>query len=209
MSSPVRENRRLAPCSRDELDADAVPFPFGAKSGVELGEVASSSGWASISGRKRGAARARARARGRRARRTASHRAASRPCQTSSISSIGLAASFGERGLGEPRGDADAQRAGDQLHQRPAPGGVERVEPARDAGAGISALRRARGASRPPRRGRAAAPRAARLGPDQRDGLGEVADIVVADSANRTGSTRAATRSRISAGLASEARARR
>ena len=38
----------------------------------------------------------------------------------------------GQRGLGEPRRDADAQRAGDQLEQRPAAGGIERVEPAAD-----------------------------------------------------------------------------
>ena len=36
-----------------------------------------------------------------------------------------------KRGLGKPRRDADAQRAGDQLEQRPASGLVELVEPAR------------------------------------------------------------------------------
>ena len=36
---------------------------------------------------------------------------------------------LGHRRLGEPRRHADAQRAGQQLEQRPAPRGVERVEP--------------------------------------------------------------------------------
>ena len=53
------------------------------------------------------------------------------------------AAPFGERGLGEPRRDADPQAAGDELQQCPAPGRVERVEPrfeqARNLGA-IGAL---------------------------------------------------------------------
>ena len=43
-----------------------------------------------------------------------------------------LAAERGSRGLGEPRRDADAQAAGDQLEQRPAAGLVERIEPARE-----------------------------------------------------------------------------
>ena len=43
-----------------------------------------------------------------------------------------LVAERGGRGLGEPRRDADAQRAGDELEQRPAAGLVERVEPARE-----------------------------------------------------------------------------
>ena len=37
-----------------------------------------------------------------------------------------------DRGLGEPRRNADPQAAGDELDQRPAPGLVERVEPARE-----------------------------------------------------------------------------
>ncbi len=42
----------------------------------------------------------------------------------------GAAAQLGHRRLGEACGDADAQRAGDQLQQRPAAGLVEPVEPA-------------------------------------------------------------------------------
>ena len=38
---------------------------------------------------------------------------------------------FGERGLGEPRRDADAERSGEELEQRPALGGIEPVEPMR------------------------------------------------------------------------------
>ena len=40
-----------------------------------------------------------------------------------------LVAERRDRGLGEPRRHADAQRAGDELQQRPAAGLVERVEP--------------------------------------------------------------------------------
>ncbi len=43
-----------------------------------------------------------------------------------------LAAERRHRGLGEPCRDADAQRAGDELQERPAPVLVERVEPAGD-----------------------------------------------------------------------------
>src|SRR5205085_7858709 len=42
------------------------------------------------------------------------------------------AAPFGERGLREPRRDADPHRAGHQLEQRPAAGCVEPVEPWRE-----------------------------------------------------------------------------
>ena len=37
-----------------------------------------------------------------------------------------------DRGFGEPRRNADAQAAGDELDQRPAAGLVERIEPARE-----------------------------------------------------------------------------
>ncbi len=43
-----------------------------------------------------------------------------------------LAAERRDRGLGQPRRDADAQAAGHELDQRPAPGLVERIEPARE-----------------------------------------------------------------------------
>ena len=38
-------------------------------------------------------------------------------------------APLGQRGLGEPRRNADAQAAGDELEERPAAGRIERVEP--------------------------------------------------------------------------------
>jgi hypothetical protein len=41
------------------------------------------------------------------------------------------AAEGGDRGLGKPRRHADAQFAGDELQQRPAPGFIEAVEPPR------------------------------------------------------------------------------
>ena len=68
--------------------------------------------------------------RGLQARRTVRRRAASGPARAISISSDVLAAKRRRRGLGEPRRDADAQAAGDELQQRPAAGLVERVEPA-------------------------------------------------------------------------------
>ena len=51
-----------------------------------------------------------------------------------------LAAERRGRGLGEPRRDADAQSAGDELDQRPAPGLVERIEPARQLLPAVRAL---------------------------------------------------------------------
>ena len=43
------------------------------------------------------------------------------------------AAELRDRGLGEPRRDADPQFAGDELQKRPPAGLVQGVEPARDA----------------------------------------------------------------------------
>ena len=87
-------------------------------------------------------------------------------------------APFGERGLGEPRRDADPQLAGDELQQRPAPRRIERVEPRLEEPRDLSAGRpfqlfddfgKARDVAFPARRG----------GPDQRHRLGEVADKIV------------------------------
>ncbi len=83
---------------------------------------------------------------------------------------------LGERGLGEPPRDADAQRPGQELEQRPAARRVERIEPAGKQGRGLGGWRRLqrlddRGE---PRRLRAFRPSR----PDQRDGLGRVADII-------------------------------
>ncbi len=43
-----------------------------------------------------------------------------------------LVAKGSSRGLCQPRRDADAERAGDKLEQRPPAGLVERIEPARE-----------------------------------------------------------------------------
>ena len=83
---------------------------------------------------------------------------------------------FGERGLGEPRRDADAERAGQELEQSPALRGVEAVEPTGKQPRHLGrhgALQRLHHMVEPRRRLRRIAAR-----PDQRDGLGGVADIV-------------------------------
>ena len=112
-----------------------------------------------------------------------------------------LAAERGGGGLGEPRRHADAQAAGDELEQRPAPGLVERVEPARELRRKLRfAERRERLDHLGQRRDGVRALR--RIGrPDQRDGLGEVADIVVGQP-NSTGSVRSAISARITPALA-------
>ena len=113
-----------------------------------------------------------------------------------------LAAERGGRGLGEPRRDADAQAAGDQLEQRPAAGLVERVEPARELRGQLRLAERAT-ASRPPRTATACAfgRCAGSARPHQRDGFRQVADIVVGQP-NSTGSVRSAISARIMPGLA-------
>jgi hypothetical protein len=87
-------------------------------------------------------------------------------------------APLSERGLGEARRDPDPQTAGDELEERPAAGRIERVEPgfeqARDIGAGrppqlIDYFRKARDITRAARR----------RGPNQRHGLGEIADKII------------------------------
>ncbi len=91
-----------------------------------------------------------------------------------------FAAERGDGGFGEPRRNPDAQAAGDKLDQRPAPGLVECVEPAREL------LRQLRLAERGQRFddggerdffscgcGRMSG------GPHQRDGLGKIADVIV------------------------------
>ena len=87
---------------------------------------------------------------------------------------------FGERGLGEPRRDADAERSGEELEQRPALGGIEPVEPMGQEARHLrrhGALQLLHDVVKPRRLYR-------RLGawPDQRDGLGGVADIVAREA---------------------------
>ena len=88
-------------------------------------------------------------------------------------------AEVGERLLGEAGGDADAQAAGDELEEREAAGGVEPVEQALDHLRGLAAGGGAEGVD-DLGEGRVGG-RAGGGGPDQRDGLGEVADEVVGE----------------------------
>ena len=108
--------------------------------GIERGNPSSSSACASITRAERRRIDADAASRrGLRARRTARRKAArgrARPARSRRL----LVAERGDRGLGEPRRDADAQAAGDELEQRPAAGLVERVEPARELRRAVRAL---------------------------------------------------------------------
>ncbi len=184
-----RDRAAVRAAAGDRLHPDAVPFPFGHE-------------------RRRDRARRNRRPRGvrehRRAerRRIAARRLVGAAFEPGEQLAIGrreprpdqldllrvLAAERGDRGLGEPRRDADAQAAGDELEQRPAAGLVERVEPARELrrqlrlaerGERLDARRREcrrglRACRLPTARGMAQAVR-----PHQRDGLGEIADIIV------------------------------
>ena len=113
------------------LHADAVPFPFGdVVGGIERGEIG-------VLDRMRQHHRAERRG-------IAIDRLVAAAFQPGEQVEIGrretrpdqldlmrvLVAERGGRGLGQPRGDADAQRAGDELQQRPAAGLIQLVEPA-------------------------------------------------------------------------------
>ncbi len=90
-----------------------------------------------------------------------------------------LLADIGDGLLGQSRGDADSQRAGQQLQQRPAAGGIERVQPALQDRRRL----RARGALQrlhdlAKRRRRACGG----IGlPDQRQRFGQITHIVVGE----------------------------
>ncbi len=89
-------------------------------------------------------------------------------------------AEVGEGLLGEAGGDADAQAAGDELQEREAAGGVEAVEQALDDLRAPRGGRWRGGWSMTSARG--GSPRGAvGGGPDEGDGLGEVADEVVGE----------------------------
>ena len=90
-------------------------------------------------------------------------------------------------GLGEPGRDADAQLPGDQLEERPAPGLVEAAEPVGDEPGQLNLARRRQpldhlgeGGDRGRRVvvAEAGLSRRGAFRPHQRDGLGEVADVV-------------------------------
>ncbi len=105
---------------------------------------------ASAAGRRRRRRRCRRRRRALPASRTADGRAAARPCQTSSISSTPTPPYCASAVLASRAETPTRSAAGQQLQQRPAAGGIERVEPALRAAAGACACG-ARQASRPPR----------------------------------------------------------
>ena len=163
----------------DGLDADAVPLPFGGVvGGVEAVEVGGLE-------RVREHHRAERRGGGRR-------RAGTAGGQPGEEVGVGrrepvpdlldladlAAAEVGQRLLGEAGGDADAQAAGDELQEREAAGGVEAVEQALDQLRRLAARGGAQGVDDLAER--RVVGRAGRR-PDQRDGLGEVADEVVGE----------------------------
>ncbi len=98
---------------------------------------------------------------------------------TSSTSSGSRFAECRDRGLGEPRRHADAERAGDELQQRPAPGLVERVEPSRELCRQLRLAERCERGDDLGERGHGGRIAPWRRRPHQRDGFREVADIVV------------------------------
>jgi hypothetical protein len=161
------------------LDADAVPFPFGGEvGGVEAVEV----GVLQRVGEHHGAE-------GAGGERGGSGASALQPGEEGEVGR-GLAmpelldggdvgaAEVGQGLLGEAGGDAGAQVARDELEERVARGGVEAVEQAlhhlRGLATGGGAQRLHHGAE-----GGVVGLRVG--GPDQGDGLGEVADVVVAE----------------------------
>ena len=132
----------VAAVAGDGLEADAVPFPLGQEfGGVELREIL-------VLQRMREHGRAKRR-------RIAGFGLRPAPLDPGEqvlvgrlqpmpdqLDLVGLEpAELGDGGLGEPRRDADPQFAGDQLEKRPAPGLVERIEPAGDPGREIALAR--------------------------------------------------------------------
>ncbi len=90
-----------------------------------------------------------------------------------------LVADIGGGLLGKPRRHADAERAGQQFEQRPPAGRVECIEPALEDRRGLQLGGALQGFDDFAQAGRRAC---AGIGlPDQRQGLGEVTDIVVGE----------------------------
>ncbi len=164
----------------DELDADAVPFPLGAElRRVECCEVGGFEGL-----------REHGRAEDGGTGRVGAVRFAREPGEEGTVGRdeavpdfldvVGLDAPAGqlrEGDLGEPGGGADAERARDELEQGVAGGSVGRVEPAGEDGGKLGF---GRGEERlddlgEARGGLVGGPG----GPDEGDGLGEVAYVVV------------------------------
>ncbi len=93
-------------------------------------------------------------------------------------------AELGDRGLGETRRDADAQRAGDQLQKRPSAGLVERIEPTGEPArqVDLAALAQPLHDLGEGQRREIIADLSRRglyTGPEQGDGLGEIADEII------------------------------
>ena len=90
-------------------------------------------------------------------------------------------APLGECGLGQPRRNPDAQAAGDEFQERPAPGRIERVEPRLEQASDFVAARRLQ-LFNDLAQARDGCLDTRCLGPDQRHGLGEVADKIIGPS---------------------------
>ena len=163
-----------------DLHADAVPFPFGAEmGGVERVELGAVDGIGQHR-RQEGAAGIAA----------GPGRARQQPVEQRPVGGgeavpdllhliDRLAADIGSGLLGEPCRDADAQRAGQELQERPAARRIEGVQPALQDGRRLGLRGALQGFDHFAERGRRPG---GRIGlPDQRQGLGEVADIVVGE----------------------------
>ncbi len=89
-------------------------------------------------------------------------------------------APLGERRLGKARRHTDAQAAGDELQESPAPGGVERVQPWPEQTGHLGPAGALQGLDDPGQ-----APhfrhggRNRRRGPDQRHGFGKITDKII------------------------------
>ncbi len=176
----AREEPRFAALVR-RLDADAVPFPFGDEVlGVDRGKLLVLDLMRQHQRPERGARPHFGAGGG--AGEPGEQRAIGRVHAVPDLLDLGerLPRPFGERGLGEPRRDADPERSGHELEQGPAAGGIEAVEPAREQprhfGRGAEA-ERLHHVVELRRFGIAPASR-----PQQRDGLRGVADIIAGEA---------------------------
>ena len=88
------------------------------------------------------------------------------------------------------RRDADPERSGHQLQQSPAAGGIEAIEPglAESRGTSVGALRRSACTTSSSLGGFGVTPDL--TGPQERDCLGGIADIVPGEAETGSGSTR-------------------
>jgi hypothetical protein len=164
----------------DELDADAVPFPFGAQDrGVEAGEVFGFEGVGEHGGAEDGGGGG-----------VRPFGVALEPGEEGEVGGgeavpdlfdvVRLGAAFGKLGegeAGEAAGGADAQAAGDELQEGEAGGGVGGVEPGGDEGGEAGFRGEVQGLDDVRQRGRGSV--GAGFGPDEGDGFSEVADEVV------------------------------